>query len=224
MAASISAPVNLLACAGTARCYDPAAHDGPVWGINNCWTQHKDVAKARPDLIIAMDDLQRDWRDGHRKYVNSIVGAGCPVLTATAYAKWSATKYYPLTEVVKTIWGEDHQTASKVLANTCGYALALAIVRNRNPIRLFGFEFVNPDKPWNLYRAKRLVKKHQPDWFRFYQKPMFRNVTEPGVEGLLWLLGYAAARGIDVWIPETSTLLNLDRDDFFYGYQEQPKL
>ena len=212
--------VNLLACAGTAWAYDPEIHDGPVWGINNCWTQQK----IKPTVIIAMDDLQRDWRDGHRKYVNSIVNVDCQVVTARAYPRWPTTRSYPLSEVILTIWGGDVRLASKVLGNTCSYAIALAIIRNRNPIRLFGFEFVNPDKPWSLYRAKRLVKKHQPDWFRFYQKPMFRSVTEPGVEGVLWLLGYAAARGIDVWIPETSTLLNLDRDDFFYGYQEQPRL
>ena len=44
-----------------------------------------------------------------------------------------------------------------------------------------------------------------------------------GIHGMTDLEGNIAhAKGFDVWIPERSTLMDMDRPHFFYGYQVQP--
>ena len=47
---------------------------------------------------------------------------------------------------------------------------------------------------------------------------------EPGECATNFLLGLAFERGIDIWICDYSSLMDNDRVDHFYGYQEQPKI
>ena len=71
------------------------------WGINNCWCAFHERADPQERLtrIIAMDDLRRD-RDEYPRYVEQIVTAGVPVITATAYPEYPNTEPHPTEDMV----------------------------------------------------------------------------------------------------------------------------
>ena len=71
-----------------------------VWAINNAGKAYD----FDPDLIIAMDDLQRDWDSGnHDEYVKAIVEAGCKVYSARKHKQWPNVEPYPLKEVLRKL-------------------------------------------------------------------------------------------------------------------------
>lgn len=63
-----------------------------------------------------------------------------------------------------------------------------------------------------------------PDWFKYYEPDVLarRGPGEPGVESFHFLFGIARARDVTIHLSDRTTVLNYDRDRFFYGYQEQP--
>lgn len=187
-----------------------------VWAINNA----HDVYGFTPTKIIALDDLERDV-ESHPKYVKAIVGAGVPVLTTVAHEKWQTTEPYPLKKVIGGLKLSDY-LASKILINTCCYTLALAIVEGFDEISLYGYDFVKPDETRDLIRAGRNLGENDPPWIVYYRHPQIRKPTEPGLDGVNFLLGLAHGRGLTVNIENDSTLLDFDRPEFFYGYQAQP--
>lgn len=185
------------------------------WGINNCWCEYHEQADDAEKLtrIIAMDDLKRDSHT-HPDYVKAITTAGIPVITCTAYDEWPCTQDYPLGAVLPHI-------GRCRLDNSINYALALAMYEGFDRIGLFGCEFTKIDADW----IDRDMSPNPP-WFTFYQDDaiLHRRGREPGVETLMYLLGICDGRGIDVVVPDGSTIFDQDRPNFFYGYQEQPKL
>ena len=219
MGAEAPAGVTIVAYGHTVRPYlKEIRQAGEVWAINNSHAAHDYL----PDRIIAMDDLERDEPE-YPRYVREIVHAGVPVYTATAYPKWDKTVAYPLREVMDSL-GLRRRLAQAVFSNTCCYALALALHEKRDPIRLYGFDFERPDCGTLVEGQRMLLKEGKPDWFVYYFRDMVRWPTEPGIHGLTFLLGLAHERGIEVHFPRESTLMDLDRDPFFYGYQDQPEI
>jgi hypothetical protein len=192
---------------------------GFILGINNA----HDIYGFKPDAIIAMDDLRRD-RETHPAYVKSITTAGCPVWVCTAYPEYPSTKAYPLKDVIE--WtNSGPRMASKVLNNTCCYALALAGLLGYDEIYLVGFQFVLPDDKEYVLKAHAEREPGEPDWFHYYiKKPLVRRPQEPGLEGCAYWVGVLTAMGRQVAIQDGTTFMDMDRPDFFYGYQEQPEL
>ena len=65
---------------------------------------------------------------------------------------------------------------------------------------------------------------HQPWWHKWYMEENLAPICEPGVEGAAFLLGVAAAQGVEVTIPGNSTLLDHDLPSFYYGYRDDLSL
>ena len=189
-----------------------------VWTINNAHAHYG----LRTDRIIAMDDLRRDW-DDYQQYVTAIVTAGVPVYTSGVYPEWPDLIAYPLADVLKTL-GMTPQFGARVLSNSWCYAMALAIHEGWKSVELIGAEFVAPDSWWDLVQAAATLKSDHPEWMKYYKRSLIRNPTEPGLPGLCYLLGVADARGMTILIPRTSTLMDMDREPFFYGYSHPPQL
>ena len=194
-----------------------------VWTINNA----HDHWGIKSDLIIAMDDFTRDEAT-HPDYVKTIAGAGIPVLSTEAKEKWPDVSPYPIKAVCDFL---DKYVAEPcyLLDNTCNYALALALYQGWEEIHIFGVDWCHPyreaDLQCSLVRFRD--EGYSPtDWFKYYHPSLTvpRRNTEPGSEAFHFLLGLACALGIPPVLVNSTTLLNLDREKFFYGYQEQPNV
>ena len=195
---------------------------GKIWSINNshaAWKREGIIYK--PDLIIAMDDLRRD-EIKHPDYVEEIVTAGCPVLSTHDSEKWETVKAFPLDTVYKVF------TNTHLFDNTINYAFMLALVKGYKEITFHGTDFVSPDSKKLLSKAGvnwlKRGYRDVPDWFKYYDEDVihWRGGNEPGVESFHYLMG--RAEGVKMFFAKGSTALNMDRDSFFYGYQEQPEI
>ena len=196
-----------------------------VWTINECHQRYG----WKPTLIIALDDLERD-QEMHPEYVDCIVNAGVPVLSTEAKEQWPNVEAYPLKEVCDWLREHAYPLPEKLLDNTCNYAFALALTREYKKIGLFGFDWCNRDSDVNIECA-RVRWEHKgygeaPDWFKYYEDLIVqaRRSGEPGIEAFHFLLGMACSHGIEIHLMDSTTVLNMDRDNFFYGYQEQPNV
>ena len=182
-----------------------------VWAINNALVSTDGPA---PDLIIAMDDLERD-EEVNSRYVEGIVNSGCPVITTRHFDKWPTTVAYPLKEVL-SILPTISSTRKTLLLNTVNYALAYAIYLGAGRIGLFGCDFSMKDDDWLLdYALKAWTRKYPnpPDWFKYYHESTLerRAALEPGENATAFLIGFARGKGIEIVIPPTSTLLDHGR-------------
>jgi len=195
-----------------------------IWTINNA----HDHWRIHTDRIIAMDDLERD-EFTHPEYVKSIVDAGVPVLSTEPKKKWPSVEAYPLQKVCDFLKSYTEKPW-RLLDNTCNYALALAMAEGYRDISAFGVDWCHPYKEADLacalVRFKHQGFKNPPDWFKYYHPSLMlpRRNAEPGSEAWHFLMGVASATGVDVWLPDGSTITNSDRDKFFYGYQGQPNV
>ena len=194
-----------------------------VWTINNAHSAYG----LETDLIIAMDDFGRDFKT-HPDYVREMVDSGIPVLSTKEDERWPTVKAYPLQEVCDWL-SEFYPEPERILDNTCNYAFALALKQGRNPIGIYGFEWVNRYKQVDLDCAMLRWKDNgfdPPDWFKYYEADVLarRRPGEPGIESFHFLFGVAMARGVELVMGESRTILNHDRDRFFYGYHEQPNV
>lgn len=175
-----------------------------------------------PDCIIAMDDLQRDWDCGEENYVTSIVDVRVPVLTTRAFTDWPTTQAYPLAEVLDWL-GLTPEMGCKLLTNTNNYALAWLGMKGVQKINLWGLEWVGGDSAGKLARCLSFLDRSKwPDWAVYYMGEMFRPSLEPGLQGCCYLLGLLHGRGVQLTMPQgkqfSTTLLDMDRPNFFYGY------
>lgn len=192
-----------------------------IWTVNNA----HDHYNVKTDLIIAMDDLERD-ENVHPEYVNAIVNAGVPVLSTGAKEKWPNVEAYPLQQVCDFL-RQYHAEPWLILDNTVNYAFALALT-NAEFIGIYGADWCPRYRPNDLADSLKYFAEDGyhgvPDWFKYYHPLLMvpRRPTEPGIESFHFLFGIATAIGKQIVMSETTTTLNKDRDKFFYGYQEQP--
>ena len=191
-----------------------------VWAINNA----AEAYSFRADLIIAMDDLARDFKMAeHKHYVRSIVEHGCPVYSARADKRWPTVRPYPLAKVLDAL--ELDKNAWPLFDNTLNYAFALAIAEGFTKIFWFGADWRNTYDPLELQVAFvrwRLRGYDPPDWFVYHDKIVNRYAsnTEPGSEAFHWWLGLACHDNIEVLFPPGCTILNRDRVPHWYGYND----
>ena len=221
MAIEIPPEVNLVALGFTANYFKRPRCDHFTVSINNS----HDHWNFLPDLIVAMDDFARDEID-HPKYVETIVDAGCPVITTQHREKWPTTEAYPLKEVIAFL-GLPPDIACKILSNSVNFALAYIAMYGAKHIHFFGLDFTAPDSPGIVQRQKNFLDTNKwPDWTIYYMEALIRSPGEPGLDGLCWLIGFLHANGVKMNFPVSgmisTTLFDLDRPNFFYGYQEQP--
>ena len=192
-----------------------------VWTINNA---HR-IYGHKSDLIIAMDDFGRDWKT-HESYVREMTESGIPILSTKADERWPTVTPYPIREVynfLKAFWNEPNY----LLDNSCNYAFAYALYRKIEKIGIFGFDWENQYRLIDLDCAMARWRSDgydPPDWFKYYHPDVLarRRPSEPGVEAFHFLLAVAMSQGIQMCFAETTTIMNVDRDKFLYGYHEQP--
>ena len=222
-----SPSVLIVGCAGKAVPRKMLRLYSTVWAINRCF----ECAKVNPNLVIAIDDFKRDEK-AEPGYVDGLFGGhSANVMTTIAYSKWPRSRNYPLASVMKELH-LDRRVAERLFDNSCNYAMALAIANGMKAIGLHGIAFTNSlsEKAWNRigrddWIGTQYKGKLRPEWFKYHGKIALytRRPTEPGTEAFHFLLGLAIARGIKVEAHDT-TLLNLDRKQYFYGYQVQPNV
>ena len=197
-----------------------------IWTLN---LAHHDCG-VTPDLVIAMDDLRRDAK-AEPGYVERLFdGHKADVLTTVANKKWPRAKPYPLQDVVDKL-AIRRIFAARLFDNSLNYAFMLAIVRGFKIVGFHGCAFSRLDRPgdpeafaadqWNdgPYRKR-------PDWFKWHAKDtlLTRRPREPGIEAFHFLLGVAVARGYDVQFSSPTTIMNFDREPYFYGFEKQPRI
>ena len=196
-----------------------------VWSVNNCFT----CCKVEPDLVIAIDDFRRDEEAEPGYAAKLFKGHNARVVTTVAYQEWPRAVAYPLSRVIESL-GIRREYARRLFDNSCNYALALAIDQEWRRIGLYGMSFARPyskaywrDVGMLDWERTPYQGRLRPDWFKYHGRIALisRQPTEPGSEAFHTLLGIALARGVDVAIYN-STLLNLDREAYYYGFQEQP--
>lgn len=212
------------------RALSPSQPDYPlktdeVWSINNSHA----VYDYHPDLIIAMDDLDRDYKNPkHRSYVESIVDEGCPVLSARTDERWPTVEAYPLKWVLKKL-GLD-KNAWPLFDNTLNYTFAYALARGFTKIHWFGADWRHKydrvDLECAMTRWNLTGYEGCPEWFSYHAKEIVYKYcnTEPGSEAFHWWLGYCYVKKIVVTFPDGTTILNRDRIPHWYGFQEQPEI
>ena len=197
-----------------------------TWGINSVGVWLRPI-----DKIIALDNFRRDLTmEGgkHVQYVRNILDSGIPIISDVADPEWPQVEAYPLERVVRNIWPsarrDDHCRPG--LANTINYALALAIADGFTEIRLYGCDFRRSDDKYLIY-ALADAHHDKPYWWPFHCRELVdhRRDLEPGEPQTMFLLGVAHQRGISIAIPPTSSLCDMDRAFYFYGYdRDQPKV
>lgn len=174
-----------------------------VWTCNRAGFWHHDI-----DLIFAMDDMRLlgNYFPGTVERNQRITSRNIPLVTSTVYPEFDNAVAYPLKAVIKRLTLGAPQ---KILTNTLCYMLALAIARGAEVIHLYGFDFIE-------HAAVKPPKEGEPWWHVYYRGG--ESATEPGLMGLCFLVGLAEAWGISINIPEGSTLFDMDKPNFFYGY------
>lgn len=195
-----------------------------IWAVNNVGIWLKDAQPPFvPDLVIAMDDLKRD-EDEFADYVRDMTSLPYPLLTCTKH-DYKNTFEYPIKAVMKYLWPRATRMdeCRPVIDNTICYAFALAIYRGYSTIFLYGCDFRFPDEPI-MIDDWRMEHKGKPYWYVYHMaEPMMRRRDrEPGLTTLCYLIGHARERGIEVRLPQNTTLFDMDRPFYCYGYQDQP--
>jgi len=209
--------------------FESAGHRRPtdeVWAINSAmyWLSPRLLTHG-----IAMDSFWRDERmdDGKwKQYVANMRECSLPVYTDTADPDWPNLIEYPLAEVISDIWPGAKRMEDVIpdLENTINFALALGISREFDEISLYGCDFRLHDRQSLLFQRADELEKIKPWWFVFHDRDIVkgRRDMEQGEPCTMFLLGVAHQRGIKVSIPHGSTLCNMDRTRYVYGYQTAP--
>jgi hypothetical protein len=197
-----------------------------VWMVNSCcyWYGPRMFTHG-----IALDAFDRDEvMDGGKwkQYVENITDCGKPVIADKKYDRWPNVERYPIEDVVSDIWPDAKCIDDIVpdLENTISFATALAITRKFDEIHLYGCDFRLRDRPQLLYERADKLEKIKPWWFVFHDRDIVRGRRdqEPGEACTMFLLGVAQQRRIKIVIPPGSTLCNMDRSRYVYGYQDAP--
>ena len=194
-----------------------------VWTINLAAIP----CKIEPDLVIAIDDFRRDEAAEPGYVARLFAGHAAPVLTTIPYPEWPRSQAYPLSWVIEQL-GCPPPIARRLFDNSVNYALALAIARGARHIGLYGIGFTDGGQDWDEigerdWEGSKYYGDLRPDWFKYHgDRALFtRAPTEPGGEACHLLIGMAMEAGIEFSFWE-STLLNLDRESYFYGWSAQP--
>lgn len=190
-----------------------------VWAINNAGYWIHDI-----DTIISMDDLERDhthWTD----HVLNMLKRDLPIMTCTAYDKWPQSVAFPIDEYRKE-FGQPSEGKKLWFDNSIAYAIALAMLQKHTDIHLYGCDFQRTDSLTAGELERRMAKYPDsvPWWFIYHHRDTVRERRsgEPGIENVMYLIGRARERGIRIHIPRGSTLMDMDRQEHLYGFQEQP--
>jgi len=196
-----------------------------VIGINNTHVQEK----FEPSLIIAMDDLKRDEKV-EPDYVDAIVNKGCPVLSTRKFRKWPSVQPYPLEDVCRWLKRKTGLPPHRLLDCSISFAIALCL---RHLVARVGLSGIDLTPPYNALAMKRGMLqfteggyRKPPDWFKYYSQDALkqRRPREPGWESVHYLVGFGTALGMKFEWGKDSTLMNSDRDRYFYGYNDMPRL
>jgi hypothetical protein len=60
-------------------------------------------------------------------------------------------------------------------------------------------------------------------WGADYSHERSKQREEDRANAEYWI-GYVRARGMEVWLPDSTTLCNANRGQWFYGYRDQPEI
>jgi len=179
-----------------------------LWTINRGAFWLKNV-----NITFSMDSFKIREETFGEVAIRRFADIGHKLYTSEHDPNYPLADIYPLKEIIDDLpWGGIEP--NKVLNNSVNYALAYAIYRKVTHLRLYGCEFAI--RPRDIQEDE----PHQPHWHKWYMEENLPHVCEPGVEGATFLLGVAAAKGVEIYIPATSTLLDHDLPPFYYGYRD----
>ena len=184
-----------------------------VWVVNDNGFRMHDI-----DRIIALDDLPNDRRTWPH-WVEQMEARGIPIWTSNAKGVKNGVAY-PLKAVERSIpliagkrpWAEQ----------TCPYALALAIHELKRfkkaptAVLLYGIDNLPIETGW----CDPAVNVRYDYWKPIHQR--VRKPSEPCDVFMAYLTGIAQERGIEVYVPDGSTLFDFDRPIYYEGYLDQP--
>jgi len=167
------------------------------------------------DLIMAMDDFNENLETWPH-WIDLLCGRDVPVVTScpmnlTTGEQFKNAVAFPLDEVEKDIPKIGNKRPP--YDNTSNFALALAIHRRFSWIGIFGMDNMLPSYDW--------VDGDPAKWRQYHTKKK-RVPSEPCDIFMAYLIGIAQARGIQIFIPDGSTLCDFDRPPYYYGYENQP--
>lgn len=178
-----------------------------VWVINHGGYFLRDY-----DLIVAMDDMRwKQAEEGYEGYIDNLVRQNMPILTSMAYPEYKNAITYPTELITKEGMLSAIDFEWPLTNNSAVYAVMLALHKQVKDLYLFGMDF-KPRKPISR------IKEGDPYWRVHHLPENLPAVGEPGEDSLMYMLGKAAERGINLHVPKGSTLFNLDLPPYFYGY------
>ena len=193
---------------------EKAANDGQSRLTDELWTINRGAFWLKGvNLIFSMDSFKVREETFGKTAVQRFASLDTKIITSEYDPDYPRSEPYPLKQVEEALpWGGIEPC--KVLNNTVNFAIAYALWRKVTHLRLYGCEFFT--------RPTKLVEDeaHQPWWHKWYMEENLAPICEPGVEGAAFLLGVAAAQGVEVTIPGNSTLLDHDLPSFYYGYRD----
>jgi hypothetical protein len=77
--------------------------------------------------------------------------------------------------------------------------------------------------PYLLAYALTIGVKRLVIWGADYSHERSKRREDDRANAEYWV-GFCRARGMEIWLPETTTLCNQNRGLWFYGYRDQPEL
>jgi hypothetical protein len=177
-----------------------AQHGGRNHIADEVWTVNAMGGVIHHDRAFVMDDLSAlgaQKRKEGRKVATGLIdwlpSHPGPVYMPRAYAEVPGAVEYPIEDVVNAI-------GFPYLNNTVAYALAFALYLHDQhglpgKVRLYGCDFTYPN----------------------------RAVAESGRANVEFLMGIAGSRGVNVEVPNSTTLMDahLPLGKRLYGYHEQ---
>ncbi len=211
--------VAIVGCGASAWKYiEKTMYEGGKWTDSVYTINRMGIVLQDVDITFRMDDMQgmiddkvAEEYNNMEKYQQNILARG---MVMTSISNTSAVEY-PLTEVCKSLdVAVNSVIAPRILNNTYNYAVAYALSQKYTDLYLFGHDFYLPDGD--------LKEQKGPWWRRYLYDEGLRRASEPGAEGLAFLIGWAHAKKRGIHQHLGTAFMDGDRPAYYYGYWEQP--
>lgn len=169
-----------------------------VWGLNGGANHF--AGRVAYDVLWVMDHLDGE---AHREpgYM-ALVGAwlrrhGAPLITSQG-GRWAAESGHAAAV---------HEYPLRFVLSAAGEVNA----------------YFHNSIPYLLAYALAIGVRRLVIWGADYSHERSKRREDDRANAEYWV-GFCRARGMEIWLPETTTLCNTNRGAWFYGYRDQPRL
>jgi hypothetical protein len=165
------------------------------WGING-GVNHLG-GRVQYDVLWVMDWIEQEARKEKRygdalRHACDPNGRNIPIITSQATGEWADMANVHEYPLLEVI--RTHGRENAYFHNSIPYILAYALMIGVKRLVLFGADY-----------SHEAIKRREED--------------RPNAEG--WVM-YCRAKGMEVMLPDSTTLMNTSRGIWFYGYRDQP--